>query len=122
MVHLVGADAVDEIDQPAAGREIAVMQEHTNVGKVRIHINMVYSAGVECAGTTNDSVHFIAFGQNWGSKFREAALRAQIMGDSHAPGQYRADTVRNIDAWYPAFNVKPGQTLYLAEPERVRIW
>jgi hypothetical protein len=63
-----GAEAVirEELNgfiQPAAGREIAVMQEHTNVGKVRIHINMVYSAGVECAGTTNDSVHFIAFGQ-----------------------------------------------------------
>lgn len=73
-------------------------------------------------GFSGDQQFFIAFGQNWGSKVREAALRAQIMGDSHAPGQYRADTVRNIDAWYPAFNVKPGQTLYLAEPERVRIW
>jgi hypothetical protein len=50
-----GAEAVirEELNgfiQPAAGREIAVMQEHTNVGKVRIHLNMVYSAGVECAG------------------------------------------------------------------------
>jgi N-acetylmuramoyl-L-alanine amidase CwlA len=63
VVHLVGTDAVDEIDQPAGGREIAVRQEHTNVRKVRIHINMVYSAGVECAATTNDSMHFIAFGQ-----------------------------------------------------------
>src|ERR1700681_952005 len=56
-------DAVDEIDQPAAGREIAVMQEHANVGKVRVHIDMVYPAGVESTGTTNDSMHFIAFGQ-----------------------------------------------------------
>src|SRR6266853_2153260 len=61
-------DAVDEIDQAAAGREIAVMQEHANVGKVRVHIDMVYAAGVECAGTTNDSVHFIAFGQKQFSK------------------------------------------------------
>ena len=73
-------------------------------------------------GFSGDQQFFIAFGQNWGAKVREAALRAQIMGDSHSPGQFRAATVRNIDAWYPAFNVKPAQTLYLAEPERVRIW
>jgi putative endopeptidase len=42
--------------------------------------------------------------------------------DFHAPAQYRADTVRNIDAWYLAFDVRPEQTLYLASPERVRIW
>ncbi len=44
------------------------------------------------------------------------------MTDGHAPGQYRADTVRNIDAWYDAFSVKPGETLYLAPGDRVRIW
>jgi putative endopeptidase len=49
-------------------------------------------------------------------------LRAQVMGDSHSPGQYRADTVRNIDAWYDAFKVKPGEKLYLAPADRVRIW
>ena len=42
--------------------------------------------------------------------------------DSHSPGEYRADTVRNIDAWYAAFDVKPGETLYLAPADRVRIW
>jgi predicted metalloendopeptidase len=44
------------------------------------------------------------------------------MVDSHSPAQYRADTVRNIDAWYAAFDVQPGQTLYLAPADRVRIW
>ncbi|HZD94670.1 MAG TPA: M13 family metallopeptidase [Candidatus Sulfotelmatobacter sp.] len=73
-------------------------------------------------GFSGDQQFFIAFGQNWGSKTREAALRRQIMTDPHAPGQYRAATVRNIDAWYPAFNVKPGEKLYLAEPDRVKIW
>jgi endothelin-converting enzyme/putative endopeptidase len=71
---------------------------------------------------SGDQQFFIAFGQNWGSKTREAALRQQVLTDSHAPAQYRADTVRNIDAWYGAFNVKPGETLYLTPPERVRIW
>ena len=73
-------------------------------------------------GLSGDQQFFIAFGQNWGSKVREAALRRQLMTDSHAPGQYRAATVRNIDAWYLAFNVKPGEKLFLAPPDRVRIW
>lgn len=73
-------------------------------------------------GFSGDQQFFIAFGQNWGSKVRPAALRSQVLNDPHAPAQYRADTVRNIDAWYKAFNVKPGQTLYLSPNERVRIW
>ncbi|MHB1958622.1 MAG: M13 family metallopeptidase, partial [Acidobacteriaceae bacterium] len=73
-------------------------------------------------GFTGDQQFFIAFGQNWGSKVRTAALRRQVMTDPHAPAEYRADTVRNIDAWYAAFDVKPGQTLYLTPPDRVRIW
>ncbi|HSM84846.1 MAG TPA: M13 family metallopeptidase [Candidatus Limnocylindrales bacterium] len=73
-------------------------------------------------GFSGDQQFFIAFAQNWGSKAREAALRRQLMTDPHAPGQYRAATVRNIDAWYPAFKVKPGEKLFLAPPERVRIW
>jgi endothelin-converting enzyme/putative endopeptidase len=73
-------------------------------------------------GFSGDEQFFIAFGQNWGSKTREAALRRQLLTDPHAPSQYRADTVRNIDAWYPAFKVKPGETLYLAPDQRVRIW
>ncbi len=71
---------------------------------------------------SGDQQFFIAFAQNWGSKSRDAALRRQLMTDPHSPGQYRADTVRNIDAWYAAFNVKPGEKLYLAPKERVRIW
>jgi predicted metalloendopeptidase len=44
------------------------------------------------------------------------------MTDEHAPAQFRAATVRNIDAWYSAFEVRPGEKLYLAPPDRVRIW
>ncbi len=73
-------------------------------------------------GYNSDQQFFIAFGQNWGEKVREAALRQQVMTDPHSPGEYRADTVRNIDAWYSAFDVKPGEKLYLAPDERVRIW
>ncbi len=73
-------------------------------------------------GYSSDQQFFIAFGQNWGEKLREAALRQQVMTDEHSPGEYRADTVRNLDSWYSAFEVKPGEQLYLAPAERVRIW
>jgi putative endopeptidase len=73
-------------------------------------------------GFSGDQQFFIAFGQNWGSKTREAAQRQQVLTDPHAPAQYRAATARNIDAWYAAFNVQPGEKLYLASPDRVRIW
>jgi endothelin-converting enzyme/putative endopeptidase len=73
-------------------------------------------------GFTSDEQFFIAFGQNWGEKIRAAALRQQVMTDPHSPGQYRAATVRNIDAWYGAFKVKPDEKLYLAPNERVKIW
>jgi endothelin-converting enzyme/putative endopeptidase len=71
---------------------------------------------------SGDQQFFIAFGQNWGSKMREAELHQQVMTDPHAPAEYRAATVRNIDAWYAAFNVRPGEKLYLAPPGRVHIW
>jgi predicted metalloendopeptidase len=76
----------------------------------------------EVQGLSGDQQFFIAFAQSWRSKVREPALRQQILGDGHAPSEYRADTVRNIDAWYEAFDAKPGQALYLAPAERVRIW
>jgi putative endopeptidase len=73
-------------------------------------------------GFSGDQQFFIAFAQNWGSKSREAAERQQVATDPHAPGKYRAATVRNIDAWYEPFNVVPGEKLYLAPADRVRIW
>ncbi|MGC2110454.1 MAG: M13 family metallopeptidase [Candidatus Korobacteraceae bacterium] len=73
-------------------------------------------------GFSGDQQFFIAFGQNYASKTRDAALRQQVTVDSHSPAEYRADTVRNSDAWYGAFDVKPGETLYLAPADRVRIW
>jgi endothelin-converting enzyme/putative endopeptidase len=73
-------------------------------------------------GFTGDQQFFIAFGQNWGTKSREAVLRQQVMTDPHTPAQFRADTVRNIDSWYSAFDVQPGEKLYLSPSDRVRIW
>jgi endothelin-converting enzyme/putative endopeptidase len=73
-------------------------------------------------GLTPDQQFFIAFGQNWASVTREAALRRQVLTDPHAPGQYRADTVRNIDDWYGTFSVQPSDKLYLTPMSRVHIW
>jgi putative endopeptidase len=71
---------------------------------------------------TGDQRFFLAFGQDWRSKIRDAALRQRIATDVHAPAQFRALTVRNIDAWYAAFDVKPDEKLYLAPDQRVKIW
>ena len=73
-------------------------------------------------GLTGDQRFFLAFAQAWREKKRDAAMRAQVVQDGHAPGRFRAQTVRNIDAWYDAFAPKPGQALYLKPEERVRIW
>ena len=73
-------------------------------------------------GLSGDQQFFIAFAQNYASKARPARLRDQVLTDPHAPGQYRALTVRNLDPWYAAFNVQPGQALYLTPTDRVTIW
>ena len=73
-------------------------------------------------GFTGDQRFFIAFAQAWQGKQRDELLRARIATNGHAPGPYRALTVRNIDAWYRAFDVQPGDRLYLPEGKRVRIW
>ena len=68
-----------------------------------------------------DREFFIAFAQAFGAKMNEKGMRAQIAGD-HAPEMYRMDTVRNLDAWYEAFGIAPGQRLYLEPGDRVHIW
>jgi putative endopeptidase len=69
-----------------------------------------------------DRQFFIGFARAWRSKSSEDATRAQIATDGHAPERYRIATVRNVDAWYEAFDVRPGQRLYLEPKARVRVW
>ncbi len=74
-------------------------------------------------GLTGDQRFFIAYGYSWQSKFREGALREQLLTDPHSPAMFRVNgAVRNMDAWYKAFNVQPGDKMYLAPEARVRIW
>jgi putative endopeptidase len=70
-----------------------------------------------------DREFFIGFARSWRSELRPESLREQITGkDSHAPDALRIATVRNLDAWYAAFDVQPSDRLYLAPEKRVRVW
>jgi predicted metalloendopeptidase len=69
-----------------------------------------------------DREFFIAYAQTQRRKISEGAMRTQVATNDHAPEDYRADTVRNLDAWYDAFDVRPGQRLYLEPSARVRVW
>jgi putative endopeptidase len=73
-------------------------------------------------GFSGDQQFFLSFAQSWASKSSEADLRHQVMTDVHSPNEFRINTVRNLDAWYAAFDVKPGDKLYLAPADRVHIW
>lgn len=73
-------------------------------------------------GFTGDQRFFLGWAQNYRSRYRDEALRRRLMTDVHAPGPYRAQIVRNLNAWYAAFDVKPGQGLYLPPEERVPVW
>ncbi|SHE46314.1 M13 family metallopeptidase [Thermomonas hydrothermalis] len=112
-LHINGQQTLGENIADLAGLQAAYVAYHKALGgKPAPVIN----------GLTGDQRFFIAFAQSWREKQREAALRAQVVGNEHAPGPWRALTVRNLDPWYAAFAVKPGQSLYLAPEARVKIW
>ena len=73
-------------------------------------------------GLSGEQRFFLAFAQRWRKVQSEAALRKQIASDTHSPGEYRSDTVRNVDDWYKAFEIAPSDKLYLKPEDRVRIW
>jgi putative endopeptidase len=74
-------------------------------------------------GFTGDQRFFMGWAQVWRNKSREAAARQLLVVDPHSPPEYRVNgIVRNFDEWYRAFNVKPGDKLYLPPEKRVRIW
>ena len=87
--------------------------------------NLAATAGNKAADKEyvrqQDRQFFIGYARAWRSMYREAGLRKQAASD-HAPENYRIATVRNIDAWYDAFDVQPGQRLYLEPAARARIW
>ncbi len=73
-------------------------------------------------GLSGDQQFFLAFAQSRQTKMRDQTLRSRLATDGHAPSHWRALTVRNIDAWYSAFDVAPSDPLFLAPSARVRVW
>ena len=96
---------------------------YTAVDDIKLNGKLTLGENIaDVAGLTGDQQFFLSFAQSWRTKMREPALRQQVLQDGHAPDEYRADTVRNLDPWYAAFAVKPGEALYLDPKDRIRVW
>ncbi|MFU8806021.1 MAG: M13-type metalloendopeptidase, partial [Bradymonadaceae bacterium] len=91
----------------------------------RNHVKNTYPDGEAPVidGFTGDQRFFLAWAQVWRTLYRDDALRAQLVNGPHSPGNYRVNgVVRNLDAWYEAFNVTEEHELYLPPEERISIW
>jgi len=77
---------------------------------------------VVIGGLSGEQRFFLSFARRWRKIQTETSLRTQITTDTHPPGEYRADTVRNVDAWYGVYKAEPRDKLYLKPEDRVRIW
>ncbi len=128
-----GKALVAQYDSYKPFPDLAVNGEQTlgeniadNAGLAAAHDAWIASLDGKAApmdrGLTGEQQFFLAFAQEWASKTREAAERQQILVDVHAPGEFRALEVRNMDSWYQAFGVKPGDKLYLPSAKRVHVW
>ena len=74
-------------------------------------------------GFTGDQRFFLSYAQIWRGKYRDGALRAQVLSNEHSPGQFRAiGATRNLDQWYATFDVTPGEKYYLPPDKRVHLW
>ena len=112
-LHLNGKLELSENIADVAGLAAAYDAYHASLGGKEAPV---------IGGLTGDQRFFLAYAQAWREKGREQQLRARVATDGHAPARWRAMTVRNLDAWYPAFNVQAGEKLYLAPDKRVKIW
>jgi putative endopeptidase len=112
-LHINGQQTLGENIADVSGLTISWLAYHKSLGGKPAPV---------IDGLTGDQRFFLAFAQSWRQKTRDAALRAQVISDGHSPGNFRAETVRNLDAWYDAFSPKPGEKLYLAPRDRVKIW
>ena len=93
------------------------------IAYVAYHLSLHGKKAPTLAGLTGDQRLFLAWAQGWHTLIRDERLRNQVMTDPHSPAPFRVNgVVRNVDAWYTAFGVKPGDKLYLAPGDRVHIW
>ncbi len=112
-MHVKGGLTLGENTADLAGLAAALDAYHKSLGGKPAPV---------IGGFTGDQRFYLGFAQVWRRKHREADLRNRLLTDPHAPGEQRAWIVRNIDAWYAAFDPKPGEKLVLAPADRVRIW
>ncbi|MDE2466272.1 MAG: M13 family metallopeptidase, partial [Alphaproteobacteria bacterium] len=113
-LHINGAFTLGENIADLAGLTIAYKA---------YHLSLHGKPAPVLSGFTGDQRFFLSFGQIWRMKQRTSALRAQVLSNEHSPAKYRVDGVtRNLDAWYTAFDVKPGEHYYLPPDKRVHLW
>jgi putative endopeptidase len=113
-VHLKGDLTMGENIADLGGALIALDAYHLSLGG---------KGAPTIDGRTGDQRFFLGYAQSWRHKSTDDAIRQLIVANPHAPEQYRVNgVVRNMDAWYAAFGVKPGDKLYLAPQDRVQIW
>ncbi len=94
-----------------------------NLGLAAYHASLKGKPAPVLNGLTGEQRVFLGWAQAWRGKVRDDAVRKQVVSDPHSPRQFRVNgPARNIDAWYAAFGVKPGDALYIPPEKRVRIW
>ena len=131
--HAAAAKLVDQFDGYCPFSDLCVNGKQVLnediadiAGVVTAHDAYVLSlrgkADVMIDGLSGEQRFFLAFAQRWRRLQPEAALRRQIKTDTHPPGEYRSDTVRNFEFWYKAYGVTPAEKLYLKPEDRVGIW
>ncbi len=111
--HVQGGLTLGENIADLAGLTISLDAYHRSLGGKPAPV---------IGGLTGDQRFYLGWAQVWRTKYREPALRSQLLSDPHSPGPQRTLTVRNLDAWYAAFGAKPGDKTYLAPADRIRIW
>jgi putative endopeptidase len=113
-VHLKGDLSMGENIADLGGALVALDAYHHSLGDKPAPV---------IDGLTGDQRFFLGYAQSWRQKSTDDSIRQQIVSNSHAPVEYRVNgIVRNMDAWYEAFDVKPGDKLFLAPQDRVRLW
>ncbi len=112
-LHVNGALTLGENMADLAGINVAYDAYHKSLGDRPASV---------IGGYTGDQRFFLGFAQIWRQKYRDAALLQQTTTDPHTAGFLRPQVVRNLDAWYAAFGAKPGETLYLAPDDRIKVW
>ncbi|HWD28477.1 MAG TPA: M13 family metallopeptidase [Rhizomicrobium sp.] len=113
-LHVNGKLTMGENIGDLSGVAISLQAYHASLGGKKAPV---------LDGFTGDQRFFLAFAQVWRGKYRDGAMRAQVLTNPHSPPHWRTvGPVRNVDGWYAAFGVKPGDKYYLPPDQRVHLW